>query len=201
MAKDKDKGTSMPTAQNPGTGGGPAILVPTIFDAVYTGLVWAGLKYGNAEAVLASAISPFVQLDAHKALLLFVILAGFLQTHMACNTNGARKKFEVPWPHTFAPHGHPDKVAFDCVQRAHLNFVENYTQVLALTYFAVQDTPYWGFVSAVMFLFGRLVFANGYYTGNAVNKDRGAFGYMLGYFPLKALVYLYAAKQFGVPLP
>ena len=194
----KDKGTSMPTAQNPGTGGGPAILVPTIFDTVYTGLVWAGLKYGNAEAVLASVISPFVQLDAHKALLLFVILAGFLQTHMACNTNGARKKFEVPWPHTFAPHGHKDKVAFDCVQRAHLNFVETYTQVLVLVYFAAQDTPNLAFVTGTFFLLGRLAFANGYYTGNAKNKDSGVFGYMLGFFPLIGLTYLHAARVFGI---
>lgn len=197
----KETGTVMPTSANPGTSGGPAILVPTIFDAVFTTLVWAGLKYGNAENVLASVISPFVQLDAHKALLAIVILGGLLATHMASNTNGARAKYDVPWPHTFAPHGHKDKIAFDCVQRAHLNFVENYTQVLALAYFAVQDTPYWGFVSTAMFLFGRLVFANGYYTGNAANKDRGVFGYMLGYFPLKGLVYLHAAKQFGVPLP
>jgi glutathione S-transferase len=175
-----------------------AWFIPLVFQAIFTGIVWASLKFANLEAVLAAAIP--LPLNANKTLLLTVILAGMLQNHMASTTNWARVKYNVPWPNTFAPEAHKDKVAFDCVQRAHLNFVENYPQVLGVVYFAAQEYPYYAFVTSCMFLLGRLVFANGYYTGKAAAKDAGTFGYMLGMFPLYGLMYIYTAKQFGVPL-
>ena len=90
-----------------------------MFQAVFTGIMFAAQKYGNAEAVLAGLIP--VAFDAQKTVLLFVILAGFVQAMMATATNAARVKYDVAWPNTFAPHGHKDKHAFDCVQRAHMN--------------------------------------------------------------------------------
>ena len=192
----KENGSAMPTDMNPGSKGSP--LVPMfMFQGIFTGAMFAATKFGNAEALVGTALAP-LGLDAHKTVLLFVILAGFLQGYMAGSTNGARTKYNVPWPHTFAPEANKDKIAFDCVQRAHLNFVENYTQVLVLVYFAAQDTPNLAFVTGTFFLLGRLAFANGYYTGNAKNKDSGVFGYMLGFFPLIGLTYLHAARVFGI---
>ena len=75
---------------------------------------------------------------------------------------------------------------------------ENYTQMLACTYFAALDTPTLAAVTSSFFLAGRVAFAQGYYSGNAKNKDAGVFGYMLGAFPLYGLVNLFAAKQFGL---
>lgn len=189
----KDNNTALPTEVNPPNG-----FVPIIFQAMFTGIVFATLKFVDLETKIA-ALSP-VPLDGMKTTLIVVIVAGFLQGHMAGSTNYFRIKFNVPWPHTFAPHGHKDKIAFDCVQRAHLNFVENYTQVLAVTFFAAQDFPHYALVCALFFLAGRLVFANGYYSGIAKNKDAGMFGYMLGYFPLYGLMNIYAAGQFGLKL-
>ena len=37
----------------------------------------------------------------------------------------------------------------------------------------------------------RVVFALGYYSGIAAKKDNGAFGYMLGFFPLYGLCWLW----------
>ena len=216
MAKEKSNGESSPNDNNPNS-----VFKILMFESIFTGLVYAGLKFGDVETRLAAVISPVLPLDANKATMVIVLLAGVLQNHMASTTNWARAKYDVKWPHTFAPEGdpampaqpdltqppprvpplegHKDKVAFDCVQRAHLNFVENYTQVLALTYFAAQAAPYWAFLSAFFFLLGRLVFANGYYSGNAENRNAGAFGYMVGKFPLQGLFYLVVAKTLGVP--
>ena len=88
---------------------------------------------------------------------------------------------------------------FDAVQRAHLNFVENYPQFLGVAFFALKLAPKLATVCGTLFLLGRfapyarwppipprrassparaprVVFAFGYYSGIAANKDRGAFG-------------------------
>jgi glutathione S-transferase len=187
----KKSGTSLPTKDNPQKG-----IVPIVFQGVFTGIVFAAQKYGNLETVL-DTLCP-VPLDVTKAVLLFVIFSGFLQGMMASATNAARVKYNVPWPHTFALEGNKDKIAFDCVQRAHINFTENYTQYLAVFYFAACEAPHCAVAFGMFYLLGRLAFANGYYSGNAANKDAGVFGYMLGAFPLLGLMNIYAAKQFGL---
>jgi hypothetical protein len=47
-------------------------------------------------------------------------------------------------------------------------------------------------------LLGRIVFAQGYYSGIAEKKDNGAFGYMLGIFPLFGLAWLFLLTELKV---
>ena len=47
--------------------------------------------------------------------------------------------------------------------------------MLACTYFAALDTPTLAAAASSFFLAGRVAFAQGYYTGNAKNKDAGAW--------------------------
>jgi glutathione S-transferase len=104
----------------------------------------------------------------------------------------------VPWPHTFGLEKSKDKLKFDMVQRAHLNFVENYPQFYAIVYFALQFAPKLTTICGTIFLLGRIVFALGYYSGDAGNKNQGAFGYMLGIFPVYGLCWLYLLTNIGV---
>jgi hypothetical protein len=106
------------------------------FQAVYTGLMYALIKYVNPEPMLE--VLPF-SLETTMAFL--VLFAGLVQGMMASTTNWARKEYEVPWPHTFGQEKNKDKLKFDMVQRAHLNFVENYTQFLAVAFFAAKMAP------------------------------------------------------------
>jgi glutathione S-transferase len=149
------------------------------FQAVFTGIMFAGMKY-NLEGMLA--VLPAMTVEGTMALL--VLLAGLVQGMMAAKTNWARVEYKNPWPHTFCLESNPDKLRFDMVQRAHLNFVENYAQFLAVAYFAARLAPKCAAVFGTIFLLGRVVFALGYYSGVAEKKDNGAFGYMLGIFPL-----------------
>ena len=58
------------------------------------------------------------------------------------------------------------------IQRAHLNFVENYPQYLATAYFALQLAPTLATLFGIFFLLGRVVFALGYYSGDATQKNK-----------------------------
>ena len=62
---------------------------------------------------------------------------------------------DVPWPHTVAPEKNKDKLLFDAVQRAHLNFVENYPQFLGVAFFALKLAPKLATVCGTLFLLGR----------------------------------------------
>ena len=81
------------------------------------------------------------------------------------------------------------------VQRAHLNFVENYPKFLGVAFFAAKMAPKLAAVFGFISLLGRVVFAQGYYSGIAEKKDNGAFGYMLGIFPLYGLAWLYLVTE------
>ena len=167
-----------------------SVLMIGGFQAVYTGLMFALLKYVNPEPML-----KFLPFKLETTMCFLVLAAGLVQGMMASYTNWARVEYNNPWPHTFCLEKNKDKLKFDMVQRAHLNFVENYTQFLAVAFFAAKMAPKLAAVFGFIFLLGRVVFAQGYYSGIAEKKDNGAFGYMLGIFPLYGLAWLYLVTE------
>ena len=154
----------------------------------FTGVMAGVVKHTPVLRVLDDAL-PFS--TPNIAMCWIIMLAGLIQGWLGATTNWARKEYNVPWPWTFAQPSNKNKLKFDMVQRAHLNFVENYTQVLGVSYFAAQVSSNLAAVCGSFFLLGRLAFIRGYYTGNAKNKDSGAFGYILGFFPLVGLAWYY----------
>ena len=66
---------------------------------------------------------------------------------------------------------------------------------LGVAFFAAKMAPKLAAVFGFIFLLGRVVFAQGYYSGIAEKKDNGAFGYMLGIFPLYGLAWLYLVTE------
>merc|ERR1711871_343717 len=161
------------------------------FQAVYTGLMYCAMRYGDLESKLG--VLPSFSVESTMALL--VLLAGLVQGMMASKTNWARVEYNNPWPHTFCLEGNKDKLRFDMVQRAHLNFVENYPQFLGVAFFSAKLAPKCAALFGTIYPLGRVVFAFGYYSGIAEKKDNGAFGYMLGIFPLYGLAWLFLAKE------
>ena len=141
--------------------------------AADTGLMYALLNHADAEAKLAEL--PVVgDVTAELGLCYLVLAAGLVQGLMGTKTNWARKAYvsatapsggpprslscrpqDVPWPHTVAPEKNKDKLRFDAVQRAHLNFVENYPQFLGVAFFALKIAPKLATVCGTLFLLGR----------------------------------------------
>merc|ERR1719171_3253710 len=109
-------------------------------------------------------------LNLETSMCFLVLSAGLVQGMMSATTNWARKEYEVPWPHTFGQDKNKNKLKFDMVQRAHLNFVENFTRFLAVAFFACKMAPKLSTIFGSVFLLGRVVFAKGYYSGNAAKK-------------------------------
>lgn len=148
----------------------PCSFLPRCLVATDAGIDYALLKYAGAENALSAAIP--LDINAATGGCILVLLAGVVQSLMASKTNWARVHYGVPWPHTFAPEKHKDKLKFDMVQRAHLNFVENYPQYLATAFFALQLAPTLATIFGSFFLLGRVVFALGYYSGDATAKNK-----------------------------
>ena len=134
------------------------------------GIDYALLKYAGAETALSAAIP--LDINAATGGCILVLLAGVVQGLMASKTNWGRLEYKVPWPHTFALENNKNKLKFDMIQRAHLNFVENYPQYLATAYFALQLAPNLATLFGTFFLLGRVVFALGYYSGDATQKNK-----------------------------
>ena len=106
----------------------------------------------------------------------------------------ARKKYDVQYPHLYAPAGHKSAKQFDCVQRAHQNTLENWAsvQILMLVNGLVMPKPaaFFGLVWVV----GRIVYGLGYATGDPSGRRTGGIISHLGDFPL-ILMTFYSAHQ------
>eukprot|EP00111_Clytia_hemisphaerica_P024191 TCONS_00071290-protein len=72
---------------------------------------------------------------------------------------------------------------FNCIQRAHQNTLEVYAPTMMVMLLGGIKHPMLCAGSGAVWLFSRLVYAHGYYTGDPAKRSRGAFGY-LGLFTM-----------------
>lgn len=96
----------------------------------------------------------------------------------------ARLKAEVPYPNAYATAAEADsnidKYVFNCWQRAHQNFLENYPTFLTLLFVSGARYPLYAAGAGAVWLVGRIAYAIGYTDPHAkggVGRKKGAFQY------------------------
>merc|ERR1711979_186054 len=86
----------------------------------------------------------------------------------------ARKEHNVEYPTLYSA----DNKTFNCVQRSHQNFLENYPTFLMLLFLGGLQYPRISAAAGLIYLAGRVRYAVGYSTGDPKNRQGGAFGYI-----------------------
>lgn len=74
----------------------------------------------------------------------------------------ARDEYKVPYPQMYST----ENMAFNCVQRAHQNTLENYPQFLLALMIGGLEMPYFCTLGGWIWIMGRVCYARGYYTGD-----------------------------------
>merc|ERR1719402_942637 len=104
----------------------------------------------------------------------------------------ARKKYEVKYPTLYS-----DKCQeFNCIQRAHQNTLEVYPQFLVFLLLGGITLPRLSAVFGLIFLLGRFMYAQGYYTFDPKKRNRGLIAY-IGFFGLFLQQYYLCFEPFG----
>mmetsp|Transcript_32501 Transcript_32501/g.45073 ORF Transcript_32501/g.45073 Transcript_32501/m.45073 type:complete len:145 (-) Transcript_32501:139-573(-) len=106
------------------------------------------------------------------------IASVFVLTWKGISVGMARKKYGVKYPNMYADKKeNKDADAFNCVQRAHQNSLENYPQFLMLLFLAGMRYPLTAAGAGVVYLLGRIAYGLGYMSGDPSKRMRGGFGY------------------------
>jgi glutathione S-transferase len=113
--------------------------------------------------------------EGYGYVILVAVDSLFVNMWLAHNVVNARKKYEVEYPKMYSP----DNDKFNCVQRAHQNWLESYPQFLTLLFVGGLHLPKTTAAAGVVYLLGRIAYARGYYTGEPEKRKRGFFG-MIG---------------------
>ncbi|KAJ8027099.1 Microsomal glutathione S-transferase 3 [Holothuria leucospilota] len=82
----------------------------------------------------------------------------------------ARKKFDVPYPTMYSE----KSKQFNCYQRGHQNALESLPFFLVFTLLGGLQHPLVVSVAGVVWCVGRIVYALGYYSGDASKRAPGA---------------------------
>eukprot|EP01116_Phalansterium_solitarium_P002662 TRINITY_DN1281_c0_g1_i1.p1 TRINITY_DN1281_c0_g1~~TRINITY_DN1281_c0_g1_i1.p1 ORF type:complete len:149 (+),score=43.33 TRINITY_DN1281_c0_g1_i1:98-544(+) len=107
---------------------------------------------------------------------------GFFLLYLGSKVGAARKKYDVKYPTMYVDQAIAEKDKgkhiFNCVQRGHQNALEIYPTVLALLLLGGLKHPLVCSVSGVVWMAGRLLYAQGYATGEPSKRARGGIGYL-----------------------
>jgi len=116
----------------------------------------------------------------------YVIAVGvastFLLFYLGGQVGSARKRLGVPLPSLYADQEvakkDKDKELFNCYQRSHQNTLEGYAQFLMMLFVGGVKHPLISTGAGVIWIIGRLLYAQGYQTGDPSKRQRGAIGYL-----------------------
>jgi len=103
----------------------------------------------------------------------------------------ARKKYNVVYPAEYQIDVKDGKIdqnnVFNCYQRSHQNFLENYAMVMGWMFIGGLKFPIYAAGAGVAFLAGRVIYALGYSTGNPKNRLWGEPFLIIGMLGLLGL--------------
>ncbi|KAI9475900.1 MAG: hypothetical protein EXX96DRAFT_575078 [Benjaminiella poitrasii] len=106
---------------------------------------------------------------------------------LGVKVGGARRAAKVPYPYVYAEKNEaekdPKKNIFNCTQRAHQNTLELFPIYSTLLLVGGLKYPMLSSGAGAFFILGRIIYANGYATGDPAKRNRGIFA-MLGLLAL-----------------
>merc|ERR1711971_740017 len=134
-----------------------------------------------------------LQLDPEYGWVLLVAVATYsIEKWMGIKVGGRRKALGVPYPDMYSD----KQPLFNCYQRAHQNTLENIPTFLSLLFPGGLFSPKWAAVAGFSWVFGRIVYAMGYYTGKPANRLYGfAITKLVGELPLLGMVVALAGNM------
>ncbi|KAL0491526.1 glutathione S-transferase [Acrasis kona] len=125
--------------------------------------------------------------EQHGYVLAVAVLSVIVNMWHGFNTSSYRKAAKIEYPTAYASEelANTDIKAkrFNCAQRAHANYLENWTNFLVLLLVSGISFPTFSAIAGVVFLFGRVIYTIGYSSGDPSQRMKGAIAY-LGFFPL-----------------
>ncbi|KAG8190205.1 hypothetical protein JTE90_011927 [Oedothorax gibbosus] len=124
----------------------------------------------------------------------YVVLVGtssvFVAMWHGIKVGMARKKYGIKYPAMYSD----TNVVFNCIQRAHGNFLENYPQFLFLLLVGGLSHPRLSATGGLVYLVGRIAYTLGYSTGDPQKRMRGMFMH------LGVLTLVYTTAHFATNL-
>lgn len=125
----------------------------------------------------------------------------FINTYHFVLTARARRASGIKLPNAYATHEQAEKDpkahAFNCAQRAHSNFTENYTPFLGALLISGLRFPVPSAVLGAAFVFGRVWYAAGYTSQGPKGRSKGFVTSVLSDALLKGLA-LWAGVQMAL---
>ncbi|XP_067122426.1 glutathione S-transferase 3, mitochondrial-like isoform X2 [Centruroides vittatus] len=116
-----------------------------------------------------------MEVPQYYGYVIFVVLASFLvNLWLAERVSIARFRYNIQYPAMYSETNN----VFNCMQRSHLNFVENYPSFLSLLLLAGLSDPIASAKYGAIWLSGRVVYAIGYSTGEPWKRLFGSFQYL-----------------------
>ncbi|TMW56474.1 hypothetical protein Poli38472_006484 [Pythium oligandrum] len=121
---------------------------------------------------------PVVLHQDHAYLLLVIVLLFIVNTWAAIKVGKARKLYDVPYPEMYAEKSNKNAKAFNCVQRAHQNVLENIPLFLVFLFTSAIFRPQFAAIFGLIRVLGFVAYVQGYASGDPTKRYRGAIGYI-----------------------
>ncbi|DBA04044.1 TPA: hypothetical protein N0F65_009391 [Lagenidium giganteum] len=143
-----------------------------------------------------SEIAVMLQRD-HGFVLIVVLLTVFVDQWAGIKVGKARKTYDVHYPQMYAERSDRNFMAFNCVQRAHQNFLENMSFFFTLLMTSSIFRPGLAAIAGFIRLLAFIVYIVSYASGDPNKRFRSAFGYV-GFFGAIALTIEAIVKLFSI---
>mmetsp|Transcript_9293 Transcript_9293/g.19157 ORF Transcript_9293/g.19157 Transcript_9293/m.19157 type:complete len:189 (+) Transcript_9293:37-603(+) len=106
----------------------------------------------------------------------------------------ARRKYDVQYPKMYEDVEDGEESIFNCYQRAHQNTLESYPAFCMMLIFGGLAYPVLASAAGGIWIAGRVVYSQGYYTGDPEKRLQGAWN-NIGIILLWTLTIQFGAKQ------
>ncbi|TGZ76607.1 membrane-associated proteins in eicosanoid and glutathione metabolism [Ascodesmis nigricans] len=131
--------------------------------------------------------APVIIPDDYTYTLIPLLFSGLLNFYHGLLVGRHRKLAKVPYPNAYVPASEANadlaKYRFNCAQRAHANYIENWPQFASSLVVAGLWYPKAAAVAGGVWAVGRLVYARGYSGSAQIGDDgKGRIGLGMVYF-------------------